>query len=90
MVDYLYKKGAEINDQDIYFNTSLHYAAMKKHRNVIIYLLKHGALRLNNIDGKKPKIPKDLKVLYGGNNLEEKVIVLKKKKIELPPPKVYK
>lgn len=93
LIDYIYKKGGNINDQDVYFNTALHYCALKKHRKAMTYLLKHGALRLANKKGTKPAIPRDLKILYGGNNLDEdedhyNKLKTKKKKVKLAKPEV--
>lgn len=94
LIDYIYKKGGNINDQDVYFNTALHYCALKKHRKAMTYLLKHGALRLANKKGIKPSIPRDLRILYGGNNLDEenenlgKMNNKKKKKVKLAKPEV--
>ena len=43
MIDFLVRKGADINFQDIYGNGPLHYAVDKEQIPAMKYLLKHGA-----------------------------------------------
>jgi len=51
-INFLISNNVELNSQDIYGNTALHYAARNKHKKAIDTLLKAGAkLDIKNADG---------------------------------------
>lgn len=67
MIQYLVRKGASLNIQDVYGNTALHYALDKSNNDIAFYLLKNGCdVNISDYRGNTPLHTAALRNNYDG------------------------